>query len=313
MEYPYYYSANQYYRKLFGKKTYRLSLNGGMTCPNRDGTAGYGGCIFCSEGGSGDFAQSSLLSVQSQIDNAISNVPERYADSSFIAYFQAFTNTYAPTPYLESVFGQAVSDQRISGLAIATRPDCLPDDVIALLVRLSQIKPLWIELGLQTINDTTAELINRGYQLSVFEDTFKKLKTAGIPVTVHVIVGLPGETPDDYRHCAAYLAQKHVHGIKIQLLHVLKGTKLAELYRNGSLNVLTLRQYVSAVADMLELLPDDTVIYRLTGDGPRDILLAPMWSTDKKNVLNSIVGELRRRGTYQGKEYENGIRIHYTI
>lgn len=303
MDYPYYYSANEYYRKIFGRKAYRLSLNGGMTCPNRDGTAGYGGCIFCSEGGSGDFAESALMPVREQISSAISHVPKRYEGSSFIAYFQAFSNTYAPVSYLEKIFSEAITDSRISGLIIATRPDCLPDDVISLIKDLSQKKPLWIELGLQTINDNTAGLINRGYRLDVFEEALSKLNGISIPVTVHVIIGLPGESNADWIACAEYLARKHVHGVKLQLLHVLRGTGLEALYADGNLKVLTLGEYVKSIADILEVLPPDMVIYRLTGDGPKNILIAPKWSTDKKNVLNSIVRELQSRKTYQGKEY----------
>ena len=313
MEYPYFLSANKYYKSLFGRKAYRLALNAGMTCPNRDGKVSTGGCIFCSKGGSGDFAQSPLSGIREQIDMAVRNVPERYKDAAFIAYFQAFTNTYAPVRYLEKIFSEALNDPRISGIAIATRPDCLPDDVTELLRNLSLIKPLWIELGLQTINDKTARLINRGYPLSTFDEAYEKLSSHKIPVTVHVIIGLPGENTDDYTACAAYLAKKHVHGVKLQLLHVLEGTKLAELFRQNAFSVLTLSEYTDAVIRMLEILPPDTVIYRITGDGPKDLLIAPGWSTDKKNVLNTITKELRLRGTYQGKEYDNGFGINHSL
>ena len=275
MDYPYYYSANEYYRKFFGRKAYRLSLNGGMTCPNRDGTVGRGGCIFCSEGGSGDFAEPAIMPVHEQISAAISHVPERYRCSSFIAYFQAFSNTYAPVSYLDKIFSEAAKFPRISGIIIATRPDCLPDDVIALIKDLSHKKPLWIELGLQTINDTTAALINRGYKLEVFEEALSKLNAIDVPVTVHTIIGLPGENSGDYMSCAEYLAGKNIHGIKLQLLHVLKGTGLETLYANGSFNVLTLDEYVQNIVNILEILPPDMVIYRLTGDGPKNMLIAP--------------------------------------
>lgn len=302
----YFYSLNEYYRKIFGQKAYKISLNGGMTCPNRDGTLSNGGCIFCSAGGSGDFASDCRLDVATQITRAIELISDKYTGSCYIGYFQAFTNTYAPVEYLEKLFTEAIMDERLSALSIATRPDCLPDEVIALLKRLNKIKPIAIELGLQTTNETTAQYINRGYSLSVFDNACERLHNAGLPFVVHMIVGLPGENTTDYLKTAAHIARMKASGIKIQLLHVLKNTQLALDYEAGLFETLTLTEYVKAVVDIIEILPKDMVIHRITGDGPKNLLIAPMWSTNKKNVLNSITREFINRNTYQGKEYRNG-------
>ena len=298
-----FYSINQYNRKVYGEKVYKISLNGGMTCPNRDGTLGTKGCIFCSKGGSGDFAASAVLSISEQIEEAIERISRKYTGNSYIAYFQAFTNTYAPISHLEKIFTEAIMDSRISGLAIATRPDCLEPDKIELLSKLNQIKPVTIELGLQTTNENTAKYINRGYTLDVFDDACHRLKEAGIPVVAHMIVGLPGETHNDYLATARHISNLKLEGIKIQLLHVLRDTDLANDYNEGKFEALTLTEYVSTVVDIIEILPPEMVVHRITGDGPKDLLIAPLWSTNKKNVLNSIMKEFRNRNTYQGKEY----------
>lgn len=313
MEHRPYYSANQYYRELFGEKAYKLSLDAGMTCPNRDGTLDTRGCIFCSAGGSGDFAQGAADSVAEQLDGAIARIAPKYSGGKYIAYFQAFTGTYAPLQRLREIFIPAAEDARIAGISIATRPDCLEDCKIEFLKELAKQKPVWIELGLQTINEKTAKYIRRGYELPVFEDTLSRLKCAGIPVTVHIIVGLPGENRDDYIKCAEYLADRQVEGVKIQLIHVLRGTDLAADYEAGLFSTMERDDYIRTVVDMLELLPPDTVIHRLTGDGPRKILIAPQWSTDKKNILNLIHREFRTRSTYQGRKYRNGSRINDTL
>lgn len=313
MEHRSYYSANQYYRELFGEKAYKLSLDAGMTCPNRDGTLDTRGCIFCSAGGSGDFAQGAADSVAEQLDGAIARIAPKYSGGKYIAYFQAFTGTYAPLQRLREIFIPAAEDARIAGISIATRPDCLEDCKIGFLKELAKRKPVWVELGLQTVNEKTAKYIRRGYELPVFEDTLSRLKCAGIPVTVHIIVGLPGENRDDYIKCAEYLADRQVEGVKIQLLHVLRGTDLAADYEAGLFSTMERDDYIRTVVDMLELLPPDTVIHRLTGDGPRKILIAPQWSTDKKNILNLIHREFRTRSTYQGRKYRNGSRINDTL
>lgn len=308
-----YYSANRYYRELFGEKAYKLSLDAGMTCPNRDGTLDTRGCIFCSAGGSGDFAQGASGTVSEQLDGAITRIASKYSGTKYIAYFQAFTGTYAPLQQLRDTFIPVIEDARIAGISVATRPDCLEDGKIELLKELASRKPVWVELGLQTINEKTAEYIRRCYSLPVFEDALSRLKHAGIPVTVHIIVGLPGETHDDYIKCAEYLADRHVEGVKIQLLHVLRGTDLAADYEAGLFKVMERGEYIRTVVDIIELLPPDTVVHRLTGDGPRKILIAPQWSTDKKNILNLIHREFRTRNTYQGRKYQDGGRINDTL
>lgn len=288
-------TVNEYYKNLYGHKVYKISLNAGMTCPNRDGRLGTKGCIFCSEGGSGDFASSPHMSIREQIDDGIARVSGKFTGNRYIAYFQAFTNTYAPVARLRDIFTEAITDDRICGISIATRPDCLEDDKILLLKELNSIKPVWVELGLQTIREDTARYIRRGYTLDVFEDTFRRLTEAMIPVIVHVIIGLPGETREDNIRMAEYLTRLHPHGVKLQLLHVLKGTDLAADYEAGLFKEMTLEEYSDTVADMVSLLPQDVVIYRITGDGPKKLLIAPLWSGDKKKVLNTITKKINER------------------
>lgn len=288
-------TVNEYYKNLYGHKVYKISLNAGMTCPNRDGRLGTKGCIFCSEGGSGDFASSPHMSIREQIDDGIARVSGKFTGNRYIAYFQAFTNTYAPVARLRDIFTEAITDDRICGISIATRPDCLEDDKILLLKELNSIKPVWVELGLQTIREDTASYIRRGYTLDVFEDSFRRLTEAGIPVIVHVIIGLPGETREDNIRMAEYLTRLHPHGVKLQLLHVLKGTDLAADYEAGLFKEMTLEEYSDTVADMVSLLPQDVVIYRITGDGPKKLLIAPLWSGDKKKVLNTITKKINER------------------
>lgn len=288
-------TVNEYYKNLYGHKVYKISLNAGMTCPNRDGKLGTKGCIFCSEGGSGDFASSPHMSIREQIDDGIARVSGKYTGNSYIAYFQAFTNTYAPVARLRDIFTEAINDDRICGISIATRPDCLENDKILLLKELNSIKPVWVELGLQTIREDTASYIRRGYTLDVFEDTFRRLTEAGIPVIVHVIIGLPGETREDHIRMAEYLTRLHPHGVKLQLLHVLKGTDLAVDYEAGLFKEMTLEEYTDTIADMVALLHQDIVIYRITGDGPKKLLIAPLWSGDKKKVLNTINKKINER------------------
>lgn len=303
MNRDFFYSVNRYNKEQFKDKVYKISLNGGMTCPNRDGTLGYDGCIFCSRGGSGDFAPQATLPISEQIDASIKRISAKYKGGLFIGYFQAFTNTYGPVEYLEKIFTEAISDPRIVGLSIATRPDCLEDDKITLLKKLNRIKPVTIELGLQTSNETTAKYINRGYSLEVFDDCVRRLKAANINIVAHMIVGLPKESVADYMATANHIASLGINGIKIQLLHILRDTRLADDYASGKFDTLTLSEYVTVVVDIIEALPPNMVIHRITGDGPKNLLIAPLWSADKKNVLNSINREFRNRNTYQGKEY----------
>ena len=301
-----YYSLNRYLRERFGEKVYKLALDGGMSCPNRDGSLGRGGCIFCSAGGSGDFAQGRCATVAEQIARAKSRIRNKTGAEKFIAYFQSYTNTYAPVEYLETLFTEAISEPSVAALSIGTRPDCLPDEVVELLARLNRRKPVWVELGLQTIHADTARLIRRGYGLSVYEDAVARLKDAGLTVIVHVILGLPGETREQMLQTIDYLGGVHrPDGVKLQLLHVLEGTDLAQLWRAGQVPVMEPEAYYDLLCECLRRLPPDMVIHRLTGDGPKRILLAPLWTGDKKRVLNDLNRELERQHVRQG-EHANG-------
>ncbi len=300
-----YYSLNRYLREQFGEKVYKLALDGGMTCPNRDGTIGTGGCIFCSEGGSGDFAEGCQDSISHQIQLAKRRIQAKTDARKFIAYFQSYTNTYAPVAYLERIFSQAIAEPEVVALSIGTRPDCLDDDVVALLEKLNKIKPVWVELGLQTIHEETACYIRRGYELSVFDDALERLHRAGIAVIVHVILGLPGETKGMMLETVRYLSGEHrPEGIKLQLLHVLEGTDLAQEYRKGKFQVMSMEEYMDVLFECIEALPPDMVIHRMTGDGPKRILIAPQWTGDKKRVLNTINREMERRDIIQGRTWK---------
>ncbi len=291
-------------RNQFGEKVYRLALNGGMTCPNRDGTVGTGGCIFCSAGGSGEFAGEAALSIEEQIRRQKALVQSKRPVRLFIAYFQAYTNTYAPVSYLRRIFTEAISQPGIAALAIATRPDCLPEEVLDLLQELSLRLPVWVELGLQTMSDETARFIRRGYPLSCFEEAVRKLKSRNLTVIVHTILGLPGESRADHLNTMRYLSRLKIDGIKLQLLHVLRGTDLADYYRDVGFPVPSMPEYIDDVIACLEVLSPDIVIHRLTGDGPSDLLIAPDWSLKKRTVLNALHAELKKRGTWQGRLYE---------
>ena len=299
-----YYSLNRYLRETFGEKVYKLALDGGMTCPNRDGTLDTRGCIFCSGGGSGDFAEGRCASVSAQIEQAKARIRAKTDAAKFIAYFQSYTNTYAPTEYLENLFTQAIADPSVAVLSIGTRPDCLSDEVVALLARLNRIKPVWVELGLQTIHEETARFIRRGYPLAVYEDALQRLKAAGITVIVHVILGLPGESREMMLATIDYLGGSHrPDGIKLQLLHVLEGTDLATEYRAGHFQIMEMEEYFDILFACLERLPPDMVIHRLTGDGPKKLLLAPLWTANKKLVLNELNRQLESRNIRQGSAY----------
>lgn len=283
-----YYSLNRYLRERFGCKVYKISLNGGFTCPNRDGTLGTRGCIFCSAGGSGDFAESPELSITQQIEKGKERVKNKIKNGKYIAYFQAFTNTYAPVETLRKKFSEAIKHPDIVMLSVATRPDCLPEEVIELLKELNEIKPVCVELGLQTIHKKSAEYIRRGYCLDCYDDAVKRLKAAGIEVVCHIILGLPGETKSDMLQSVDYACKSGIDGIKLQLLHVLRGTDLAKDYEDGKFNVLTMDEYLDILKSCLEIIPKNIVIHRLTGDGAKKDLIAPMWSADKKRVLNAV-------------------------
>lgn len=290
-----YCSLNRYLKDTFGEKVYKLALDAGFTCPNRDGTLDSRGCIFCSGAGSGDFAESRSLSVTEQIARARQRVAGKIKNGKYIAYFQAFTNTYAPVERLREVYEEALKQPDIVALSIATRPDCLPEDVVRLLGELNRIKPVWVELGLQTIHEKTAEYIRRGYPLAVYDDAVRRLKHVGLTVITHIILGIPGETKEEMKQSVSYVGASGADGIKLQLLHVIRGTDLEKEYRAGKFQTLELEEYVKLVADCLELLPEHMVIHRLTGDGDKRTLVAPLWSADKKRVLNALSGEIGRR------------------
>ena len=297
-----YYSLDYYLKETFGEKLYKLSLNGGMTCPNRDGKIDTRGCIFCSRGGSGDFASCANLSITDQINEGKSQVAAKYKGSSYIAYFQAYTNTYAPVSYLRKIFYEAVNHPDIRVLSIATRPDCLPEDVLELLERLSRIKPIMVELGLQTIHDKTANFIRRGYELSCFDKAVQELKNRNISVITHLIIGLPGETREDVLASVKYLNKAGVNGVKLQLLHILKNTELAGIYERGECSAMEMDEYLDLLIECVEHLSQDIVIHRLTGDGPKKLLIAPAWSGDKKKVLNRLHMMMKERDSWQGKK-----------
>lgn len=282
-----YYSFNRYLKNTFGEKVYKICLNGGFTCPNRDGTLGNKGCIFCSAGGSGDFAEKANFTVEEQIENGKKQVQNKVKSGKYIAYFQAFTNTYAPVDELRNKFTAAIYHKDIVAISIATRPDCLPNDVLDLLDELNKIKPVFVELGLQTIHENTAKYIRRCYDLPVYDKAVFELKKRNINVVTHLILGLPGETKKDMLESVKYVCER-TDGIKLQLLHVLKGTDLATDYEKGKFKVLEFDEYLDIIKSCVEIIPNNIVIHRLTGDGPKKDLIAPLWSGDKKRVLNAI-------------------------
>lgn len=282
-----YTTLNSYLKKRFGCKVYKLAIDGGFTCPNRDGTLGTRGCIFCSRGGSGEFAESKEKSVTQQIDDGKKRVEKKIKDGKYIAYFQAFTNTYAPVCKLRSLYTEAINHPDIVALSIGTRPDCLGNDVLELLDEMNKIKPVFIELGLQTIHENTAQYIRRGYPLEVYDKAVDDLHKIGINVVTHLIIGLPGENEQDILQSVEYVCKK-TDGIKLQLLHILEGTDLADEYRECKVDVLSLEGYTSIIKHCVEIIPDNVVIHRLTGDGAKKDLIAPLWSADKKHVLNTI-------------------------
>ena len=279
---------NEYLRSRFGCKVYKLSLSADVTCPNRDGRLDTRGCIFCSAGGSGDFAADRHKPIAEQMEEAKARVSAKNRDGKYIAYFQSFTGTYAPVSYLRKIFTEAIQPEDIVALSVATRPDCLGPEVLALLSELNQTKPVWVELGLQTIHEGTARYIRRGYPLTVYDKAVKDLKEAGLEIIVHVILGLPGESAEDMLETVRYVAASGADGIKLQLLHVLRGTDLADDYYAGKVPVMSLEEYTDLLCRVVKEIPDEMVIHRLTGDGPKKLLIAPAWSADKKKVLNTI-------------------------
>lgn len=299
-----YRSFNQAMKERFGTKVYKLALDGGMTCPNRDGTIGRRGCIFCSDVGSGEFAAPQCGDISAQIAVAKARVTKKNPNGKYIAYFQSFTNTYAPVAYLEQLFHQAMDPEGIIALSIATRPDCLDEEVLDLLAKLNREKPIWVELGLQTIHPESARYIRRGYDLPVYDRAVSALKARRLEVITHVILGLPGESREDMVATARYVGHSGADGIKLQLLHVLEGTDLDQDYRAGRVSPLTLEEYIGILEDCLAVLPPEMVIHRLTGDGAKKTLLAPLWSADKKRVLNAIRTAFARDHVRQGSRWQ---------
>lgn len=298
-----YHSLDYELKQTFGEKVYRLSLNGGMTCPNRDGTLDDRGCIFCSAGGSGDFAAAPDLSVHAQILSAKKRIQAKTGCKKFIAYFQAYTNTYAPACHLRRIFTEAISDPEVRILSIATRPDCLSPEILTLLAELNAIKPVWVELGLQTIHERTANWMRRGYPLSVFEQAVHSLHAIGVQIITHVILFLPGESEADMLATIHYLNALPIDGIKLQLLHVLKHTDLADFYRQEPFYIPDMNSYFHLLGKCIASLRPDIVIHRLTGDGPKSLLIAPLWTGNKRLVLNQMQRYLKEQNLWQGKEY----------
>ena len=307
-----YYSLDFYLKNTYGEKLYKIALDGGMSCPNRDGTLGTGGCIFCSAGGSGDFAGNRNVSIKEQLHSGKALVEKKHSGSSYIAYFQAYTNTYAPVSYLEKIFMEAIEEPDVQILSIATRPDCLSDDILNLLKRLNHIKPVWIELGLQTIHKSSSDFIRRGYDLDVFEKAVYDLKKIGISVIVHTILFLPNETREMMQETISYLNNMPIDGIKLQLLHILEHTDLADYYRSNPFKLPTMDEYIETLGCLISYIRPDIVIHRITGDGPKSILIEPKWTGNKRHVLNSIQKYLKDSDIWQGKEYSCQKHLHST-
>ena len=303
-----YYSLDAYLKNTYGEKLYKIAVDVGFTCPNRDGTLGSGGCIFCSAGGSGDFAVKAAqhASVRDQLDAGISLFGPKRIGQRFIAYFQAYTNTYGPLSHLRALYTEALREPAVAGISVATRPDCVSEDTVTMLVDIMDNFPdkfVWIELGLQTIHEKTAEFIRRGYSLSIYDTCVAMLREAHIPVVTHVILGLPGEIQEHMLSTIDHINQSGTWGVKLQLLHVLKDTDLAALYEQCSYTPLSQDAYTDLVIDCLDHLAPDIVVHRLTGDGPKNSLLAPLWSLDKRNVLNTLHHTMKTRAAYQGRLY----------
>lgn len=279
---------NEYYKEKFGLKVYKLAVDGGFTCPNRDGKISFGGCIFCSEKGSGEFAEGRCGSVTEQLNRAKARVEKKNKNGKYIAYFQSFTNTYAPIEKLKKLYFAAIEPDFIVGLSIGTRPDCLPDEVIGLLVSINKIKPVSVELGLQTVHEKTAEYIRRGYKTPVYFDAVKRLKEAGIEVVTHIIIGLPGEDAEMIKETVRQVVKAGTDGVKFHLLYVVRGTDLEKEYNEGKFKTLELSDYAEILKECIKLLPKDMVVHRITGDGAKKDLVAPLWSADKKYVLNFL-------------------------
>ncbi|MBD7910896.1 TIGR01212 family radical SAM protein [Clostridium cibarium] len=304
-----YHSLNHFLREKFGEKVFKISLDGGFSCPNRDGTISSGGCLFCSERGSGDFAGDRDFSIGMQFDHVKKMMLKKWNGSKYIAYFQAYTNTYASIEVLREKYEEALKQEGVVALAIATRPDCLGEDVLDLLEEINKKFYVWIELGLQTCNDESAKKINRGYKLEVFEKSIEELKIRNIDFVVHSIFGLPGETKDDMLKTVKYIAHSGAKGVKFHLLHLMKNTPLVKLYERGELEFLSQEEYIDLLCKSVEMIPEDMVVHRLTGDAPRDLLIGPMWSLKKWEVLNAIDKAMEDNDIYQGEKFKEGMNL----
>lgn len=299
-----YNSVSDYYKKKYGCKIYKLSIKGADTCPNRDGTVGIGGCIFCSSKGSGEFCEEKIGSVSEQLERAKERVSKKIKDGKYVAYFQSFSNTYGEANYLKSLFLEAIKPDYIVGINIGTRPDCLSSEILDILSEINAKKPVTIELGLQTSNDKTAEYINRCYETQVFDTAVKNLKARGIEVVAHMIIGLPFESEEDILNTAKHIANSGADGVKFHLLHILKNTKLSEEYEKGVFSALDIETYTKILKKCIEVIPPQMIVHRITGDPPKSELIAPLWSADKKRVLNYINKYFKQQNLIQGKKYK---------
>ena len=304
-----YHSLNYFLREKFGEKIFKISLDGGFSCPNRDGTVSHGGCIFCSERGSGDFAGSRDFSIDKQFSDIKLMMNKKWKQGKYIAYFQAYTNTYAPVEVLREKYQEAIRQEGVVGLAIATRPDCLGEEVLDLLEEISKKLYIWVELGLQTAKDSTAKLINRGYKKEVFEEAVKNLRGRGIDVVVHTIFGLPEESSEDMLDTVKYISRLPIQGVKFHLLHLMEGTPIVKLYEQGRLKFMSQEEYIELICKSITLLPEDIVVHRLTGDAPRELLIGPMWSLKKWEILNAIDNTLKDNNWYQSLYYHTNNRF----
>jgi radical SAM protein (TIGR01212 family) len=302
-----YYTWNRHLRNEFGMKIFKVALDAGFDCPNRDGTVAFGGCTFCSVAGSGDFAGDRVDSIVDQFEERKNKMHQKWKDAKYMAYFQAYTNTHAPLSVIKEKFEAALAIDGVVGLSIATRPDCLPDDVVEYLAELNERTYLWVELGLQTVHERTANLINRAHDFSCYLEGVQKLRNHGIRVCTHIINGLPLEDNEMMLETVREVAKLDVQGIKIHLLHLLKGTPMIKQYEKGLVEFMDKDQYIQLVVDQLELLPPEMVIHRITGDGPINLMIGPMWSVNKWDVLNGIDAELERRGSWQGKYFKGSV------
>lgn len=304
-----YHAWNYHLKNTFGEKVFKVPLDGGFDCPNRDGTVAHGGCTFCSAAGSGDFAGDRVDPLETQFNQIKENMHQKWKNAKYMGYFQAYTNTHAPVEELREKFEVILKQEGVVGLSIATRPDCLPDDVVEYLAELNERTYLWVELGLQTMHQETSDLINRAHDMECYLEGVAKLRKHNIRICTHIINGLPGESYEMMLETAKAVSEMDVQGIKIHLLHLLKGTPMVKQYEKGKLEFLSREDYVKLVVDQLELLPKEMIIHRITGDGPPDLLIGPMWSMNKWEVLNAIDAELNRRDSWQGKYYTEPVKV----